>query len=80
MAAVSRVSLPLTPDLSRLTMSLICYMPATVWPASSAKLTAASRPCTKAVQSSTQLWTDGLVGRSLKIRHFPVSTAMNRVG
>ena len=79
MAAVSLGSLPRTPDFGRFTRKLISSMASAVRPASSARLAAACRPCTKAVQSSTHVRTDGWAGKSRKIRHLCVRTAMNRV-
>ncbi len=59
MAAVSSGVLPMTPVLVKLTLRLMVCIASAVRPASDAKPIAASPPCTKAVQSSAQVLTDG---------------------
>ena len=69
MAAVSRALDPSTPDLGRFTDKLMVCISSAFRPASPASSTAAASPCTKAVQSSTQVLTAGRDCKSRSNRH-----------
>ena len=68
------------PDLVTLTLEPVRSMLAAVRPAAPARPTAAASPCAKAVQSSTQVRTEGLAGSSRScLLHGWVTTAMKKV-
>ena len=79
MAAVSRALGPSTPDLGRFTDKLMVCISSAFRPASPASSTAAASPCTKAVQSSTHVLTEGPDCMSLRSRHCWVTMARKKV-